>query len=110
MNLRKPDYLDLADISDINYNMDVVDSQLADSTNYTLERTNKDSEGIFTTITHKRSDGTKILESVLSGGTSPSYTTRTITYFDTDGTTILSTEDYTLSYDIDGVLISEVLA
>lgn len=34
MNLRKPDYLDLADISDINYNMDVVDSQLADLTTY----------------------------------------------------------------------------
>jgi len=76
----------------------------------TLERSGKDSEGIFTSLIWKRLDGTKYKQSVLSGGTTPEYTTRTVTYYDTDGTTVLDTVAYTLSYDIDGDLISEVIS
>lgn len=75
----------------------------------TLERTNKDVNGIFTTLTWKRPGGTKFKESVLSGGTSPQYTTRTVTYYETDGTTVKQQVVYALSYDVDGDLISEVL-
>ncbi|WP_010305421.1 hypothetical protein [Kurthia senegalensis] len=68
----------------------------------------KDSEGIFTTVTYKRTDGTVYATSVLSGGTTPQYTTRTITFYDSDGTTVKTTKVYTLSYDSEGDLVSEV--
>lgn len=73
------------------------------------ERSNKDSNGIFTTVTYKRkSDGTIYAKSVLSGGTAPQYTTRTETFYDVDGTTILATIPYTISYDADGDWVGEV--
>jgi hypothetical protein len=75
---------------------------------YKTYRTNKDAEGIYTTIEHKRQDGTLAIRSVLSGGTTPLYTTRTLTYYDTNGTTVLKTTTRTLTYDSDGVLASEV--
>lgn len=72
-------------------------------------KTNKDANGIFTTVTYRRkSDDTLHSQSVLSGGTTPNYTTRTVTYYETDGVTVKSTITYTLSYDTDGTLISEV--
>lgn len=73
------------------------------------ERSNKDSNGIFTTVTYKRkSDSTIYAKSVLSGGTAPQYTTRTETFYDVDGTTVLATIPYTLSYDADGDWVGEV--
>lgn len=72
-------------------------------------KSNKDSNGIFTTVTYRRkSDNTLFATSVLSGGTSPSYTTRTITYYEPNGTTVRKTVTNTLSYDADGALVSEV--
>ena len=73
-----------------------------------LYRMNKDSEGIFTELQWKRSDDTLAIKSVLSGGTTPKYTTRTETYYDEDGETVLMAKIYTLSYDEDDDLISEV--
>ena len=70
---------------------------------------NKDSLDIYTTIEWRRPDSTKYKKSVLSGGTTPCYTTRTVTYYDTDGTTVLATAVYTLTYS--GYdLVSEVLS
>lgn len=72
-------------------------------------KSNKDSNGIFTTVTYRRkTDNTLFATSVLSGGTSPSYTTRTITYYEPNGTTVRKTVTNTLSYDADGALVSEV--
>lgn len=71
-------------------------------------RTNPDSNGIYTTISFKRPDGTLKKQSVISGGVSPLYTTRTTTYYDTDGTTVTQTFIYNLSY-VGGVLVSEEL-
>lgn len=72
-------------------------------------KTNKDANGIYTTVTYRRkADNSLYATSVLSGGTSPSYTTRTITYYESNGTTVRKTVTFTLSYDTDGVLISEV--
>lgn len=72
-------------------------------------KTNKDANGIFTTIMYRRkSDNSLYATSVLSGGTSPSYTTRTVTYYELNGTTVRKTVTFTLSYDADGVLVSEV--
>jgi hypothetical protein len=75
---------------------------------FNVYKSGKDANGIFTTVDYKRADGTLFARSVLSGGTSPQYTTRTITYYGTDGTTVIKTDTYTLTYDADGDLISEV--
>lgn len=79
-----------------------------EQTDFKVYKSGKDAEGIFTTIEHKRSDNTLAVKSVLSGGTSPKYTTRTITYYGLDGATVEKTTTRTLSYDADGVLVSEV--
>jgi hypothetical protein len=75
---------------------------------FNVYKSGKDSNGIFTTVEYKRPDGTLYARSVLSGGTSPQYTTRTITYYAADGITVIRTDPYTLTYDADGDLISEV--
>lgn len=75
---------------------------------FNMYKSGKDANGIFTIVEYKRSDGTLYARSVLSGGTSPQYTTRTITYYAADGTTVIRTDPYTLVYDADGDLISEV--
>lgn len=90
-----------------------VSTHLADDVLHNISvktiKLNKDSNGIFTTIEHRRkSDDTLARKSVLSGGTSPQYTTRTVTYYASDGKTVIDTIPFTLSYDTDGVLVSEV--
>lgn len=75
---------------------------------YSVYRSSKDSEGIYTIITYKDSTNTTRRVSTLSNGTSPYYTTKTITDYDTDGVTVLNTRIYTLSYS-NSELISEVL-
>lgn len=79
-----------------------------EQTDFKVYKSGKDSEGTFTTIEYKRNDDTIAVKSVLSGGTSPQYTTRTITYYALNGITVEKTSTRTLSYDVDGVLISEV--
>ncbi len=74
-----------------------------------IARTNEDANGIFTTVSHYRPDSTLYKTSVLTGGTSPSYTTRTVTYYEEDGSTVKSTQVYALGYNGSGVLITETL-
>jgi hypothetical protein len=70
-------------------------------------RSGKDVNNIFSTIEHFRADDTLYYKSVLSGGASPLYTTRTETFYDTDGITELLVNVYTIAYDGDGDIISE---
>lgn len=74
-----------------------------------VSRTNEDSNGIFTTVSHYRADSTLYKTSTLSGGTSPIYTTRTVIYYGDNGTTVISTQVYTLTYNGNNVLVSETL-
>jgi hypothetical protein len=74
----------------------------------TLVRGSKDAEGIYTVLEFKRVDGTLFKKSTLSGGTSPEYTTRTVQYYAANGTTIVQTITYALTYS-DGELDSEVI-
>lgn len=76
---------------------------------YTTAKLNIDVNNIWTEVDLKRKDGTLIVKSVLSGGTSPTYTTRTETYYAVDGTTVTNTVIYTRTYNIDGILITEVM-
>jgi hypothetical protein len=75
---------------------------------FNVYKSGKDANGIYTIVEYKRADGTLYARSVLSGGVSPQYTTRTITYYAADGTTVLRTDTYTFTFDADGDLISEV--
>jgi hypothetical protein len=79
-----------------------------EQTDFKVYKNNKDTNGIFTNIQFKRAEGTLAIDSTLSGGASPQYTTRTIKYYGLDGTTVEKTTPRTLTYDTDGVLISEV--
>ncbi|MGG2091927.1 hypothetical protein AB1283_04240 [Bacillus sp. S13(2024)] len=80
-----------------------------EQTSYKTTKSNKDSNGIYTTVEKRRkSDGTLAKKSVLSGGTSPRYTTRTITYYKPDGITVDKTETFSLTYDADDDLVNEV--
>lgn len=74
----------------------------------TMERLNKDANDLFTEIQYKRQDATLFKKSVLSGGASPQYTTRTVTFYAADGTTVVATQVYTLNYTGDD-LTSEVI-
>jgi hypothetical protein len=73
-------------------------------------RTGKDSNGVFTTVSYYRVGGNLAIRSVLSGGTSPQYTTRTVTEYGLDGTTAIDTTAYTLAYDAAGDFITETVA
>lgn len=88
---------------------DVTQSDLIANSELSTVKSNKDSEGIFTTVkTYRNANNSLYQESVLSGGTTPLYTTRTLNTYDVDGTTLLSTRTFNLTYDEDGVLVSEV--
>lgn len=73
-----------------------------------VERSGKDENGIFTVVTRKRADGTKFRTNTLTGGTSPEYTQRIVSYYDEDGETLLARTVYVLSYE-GGHLIQEEL-
>lgn len=74
-----------------------------------VSRSGKDGNGIYTIVEERRADQSLISRSVLSGGTSPAYTTRTETIYGVDGTTVLATLVFALTYD-SGDLVSEVLS
>ena len=74
-----------------------------------LYRSNKDANGVFATLEWKRLDLTLQKKSVLSGGTSPKYTTRTVNYYENDGIAVKLTKVFTLTYTDDD-LTSEVTA
>lgn len=84
-------------------------NMLSDTKEFSTYKSNIDSNGIATEIDLKRKDGTLILKSVLSGGTSPNYTTRAETHYEADGTTVGEIITYTILYDASGNFISEVI-
>ena len=73
-------------------------------------KSDKDANGVFTTVTYKRADGTVLKTSVLSDAdSSGNYTKQTVTYYGLDGSTIDTTEVYTIAYDDAGDVVSEIL-
>jgi len=94
------------DVQSLTNEMTVVEAEVEQ--NLTVVRSGVDANNLFTTLTWKRSDGTVYKTSVLSGGTTPQYTTRTTTYYAANGTTIKKVFTHTLAYS-NGLLISETL-
>jgi len=70
-------------------------------------RSGKDKNGIFTIVEYYRPNNTLARKTELSGGSSPNYTTRTITFYAEDGMTVTKTVTRTLIYDDDGDFLRE---
>lgn len=101
------------DTTEIDAELDAMSAQIGNLSDKVDDlktvKSSKDANGIFTTLTYRRkSDDSLFATSILSGGTSPNYTTRTVTYYEPEGLTVRETLTYTLTYDTDGVLVSEV--
>lgn len=79
-----------------------------DLSKYEVHRSGKDSKGIFTVLEYRTQEGNLVMKSTLSGGTSPKYTTRTEAWYKSDGITVDETVIFTISYDVDGDVVSEV--
>ena len=125
--LTKPSPEDFYDIEVQNENLEVIDQKLkeletgvdqvregfeghlGDTSKFSIYKSNKDSNGIYTIVQHKRADGTLIVKSILSNGTSPNYTKREEIWYKADGLTIDVTNVYTIAYDSDDSVVSEVL-
>jgi len=74
----------------------------------TMARSDKDADDIFRTVSTSRSDGTLLRESVLGPvGEGPEYPERTVTFYESDGTTVRDTIVYDLTYDVDGDVVDE---
>jgi hypothetical protein len=87
-------------------NFDIIDKELGQQ-GYKKVKSGKDANKIFTNEKWYRSaDNTLFREFILSGGTSPSYTTLTMKEYAADGTTVIVTKTWTLAYDTDGDLSS----
>lgn len=71
-------------------------------------KSNKDVNGIYTTIEWSDASNTVRKRSVLSGGTSPEYTTRTETFYNASGS-LIYTKSYTQAYDLAGEWIGETV-
>lgn len=103
-----------ANLNKIEDTLEAHESQLGDMMkqleNYNSYASSKDANGIYTVIDYKRADGTLYMKSTLSGGTSPKYTADTWQFYDNLGTTIIATKTWTLTYDVDGKVISKVVA
>lgn len=94
-------------INDPNAHIEVIEKAI-ENNYYTVKRSNKDDYGTFKVVEHYRKDSKLVRKSVLSG-TAPNYTTRSVTYYANDGTTVVVTVNSKLTYDAEGDLINEVV-
>ncbi|WP_096636436.1 hypothetical protein [Clostridium cochlearium] len=137
--LKKPEQNDYVNIEDINYNADIIDtklketsnkmdtfkteteSHLADMTqqvekiekelsNYNSYSSAKDDNGIFTVVEYKRADNSLYMKSTLSNpDTEGNYQTMTWEFYDDVGTSIINTVVWDIIYDEDGDIVSKVV-
>ncbi|KAA0788695.1 hypothetical protein [Bacillus sp. BPN334] len=73
-------------------------------------RSNKTANGIFATVEWKTKTGVLARKAVLSDSdTNGSYRKQTITFYAENGSTVIGTDVYVITYDADGDVTSEVL-
>lgn len=76
---------------------------------YNQYNSSKDANGIFTVVEYKRADLSLYMKSTLSNpDANGNYQTATLQYYATDGTTLIKTETWTMTYDADGDVTSTV--
>lgn len=99
-------------------NISAINTQLLENTqklaeinsNYNIYASVK-SGNFYTVVDFKRTDGTLYCKSTLSNADSNGYfQTCIVNYYGADGTTIVHTYTWTLTYDTDGKIISKVVA
>lgn len=103
-------YQKLATVSsDLKATLDRVDLLEDKSTDLTYTLEDKDTSGVFKTVTFRRKlDGTLHSTSKLSDYVDGMYKKRTYTTYGNDGVTIRAKVEYTISYDAYGNVIGEV--
>lgn len=67
------------------------------------EKKSKDANGIYTIIEYTRPDNTLYMRSTLSLPVNGNYTKVKKEYFQKNGTTLITSDEYALSYDADGI-------
>ena len=76
---------------------------------YNIYKSGKDGKKTFTVVEYKRADGTLWKKSMLSNANAAGlYQTQTINFYGTNGTTLERTETWSITYDADGDVVSEV--
>lgn len=107
-----------ADVSTNKNNITTLTTKTTDNTkkvdglleSLSIYKTLKDANGIYKTIEWKTKSGILRRKSVLSDpDANGNYLTQTITKYADDGTTVIETQVFKPTYDIDGDVISEVL-
>ena len=100
--------------TDVDNAIDEVESQLEDISTELLDYSSYASvkeNDVYTVVDFKRSDATLYLKSTLSNTDGNGYyQTCTLNYYDSLGTTIIKTVIWTFTYDIDGKIITKVVA
>lgn len=86
-----------------------VNNLIDSSENLRMIKTDKDEHGTYTLVTYRRKNNDTLFgTSRLSGGTGPNYTTRTVSYYDQTGNSVIKQNVFSLVYDSDGLLVEEV--
>ena len=70
-------------------------------------KTTKDAQGRYTVTEYKRTNGTLFLRETLSTLSNGNYTRKVKQFYEANGTTLIATETYALTYD-GSTIISEV--
>ncbi len=80
-------------------------------TNYNSYASSKDSNGLYTIVDYKRADGSLYMKSTLSNvDLKGNYQTDTWQIYDNLGTSLVKTLTWSVSYDVDGDILSKVVA
>lgn len=107
-NFPYADFTDRPDIRVYSIAIQDIDAEIKDTQDvvdtikniYNEYKTNRDTNGIYTTVTYKRQDNTNYINSTLSNTNAyGQYQTWTLQTYDTDGTTLLTTQTFTLTYN-----------
>lgn len=72
-----------------------------------MYRSGKDAQGRYTVTEYKRADGTLFLRETLSTASGGNYTRKVRQFYQKNGTTLLATETFALTYD-GTTVVSEV--
>ena len=94
-------------IGEVESQLEDISTELLDYSSYVSVKEND----VYTVVDFKRSDATLYLKSTLSNADENGYyQTCTLNYYDSLGTTIIKTVIWTFTYDIDGKIVTKVVA